>query len=212
MLISSRRLGLSRLIENCETSSVGGEEVLVSIDGMDYHFQRAGHFSETYMVFGGGDSTRTVDEISIFGIGLEKARAIHAKYPDFYKCKSPGAAEAQRAVLHLQIIPTNSEVSQLLKDAVKQHERNLGNDGDRIFVRLEGNVLKLSSAIIAEVNGDVTDQLPSQMRGDYYLVDSVEVIEAKIQLKIVGSNTGKAPGIIQLSNGQEPGVESDGDT
>ena len=76
-------------------------------------------------------------------------------------------------------------MSQLLKDAVRQHERNLGNDGDRIFVRLEGDVLKLSSAIIVGVDGgDVTDQLPSQMRRDYYLVDSVEVIEAKIQLGI----------------------------
>ncbi len=41
--------------------AIGDEEVLVSIDGMDYHFQRAGHFSETYMVFGGGDSTRAID-------------------------------------------------------------------------------------------------------------------------------------------------------
>ncbi len=122
------------------------------------------------------------------------------------------AAVAQRAVLHLQIIPTDSEVSQILKNAVKQHERNLGNDGDRIFVRLEGDILKLSSAIIAEVNGDVTDQLPSQMREDHYLVDSAEVIEAKIQLEIVGSNIGKAQSIIQLSNGQKPGVGSDGGT
>ena len=66
---------------------------------------------------------------------------------------------------------------------ISQHRRNLANDGDRIFVRLGGDVLKLSSAIIVGVDGgDVTNQLHSQLREDHYLVDSVEVIDAKIQL------------------------------
>jgi len=38
--------------------AVGGEEVVVSIKQLDYHFDRTGH-SDTYMVFGGGGSNRT---------------------------------------------------------------------------------------------------------------------------------------------------------
>ena len=168
-----------------DETAVGVEEVVVSRKGLDYHFRRAGDFSDTYMVFGGGDLTRagTVNEIWIGGIDLDKARAIHEKYPDFHRCKSPGAALAQNALLDLDIIPADSKVLESLKDAVSQHERNFANDGDRIFVKLSGEVLKLTRAVIREVDGDVTDQLPSQMRHDYYLVDSAEIIEAKILLK-----------------------------
>ena len=101
-------------------------------------------------------------------------------YPDFHKCKSPGAAVAQNALLRLYIIPADSEVLNILKNAVSQHEKNFKNKGDRIFVKLEGEVLRMTKAIIRKVNGDVTDQVPSQMRRDRYLVKSVEIVEAKI--------------------------------
>ena len=158
---------------------VGDGEVVVSLKQLDVHFQRAGTFSETYMVFGGSDLTQadTINKIWISGIDLDEAIAIHERYPD--KCKSSGAALAQNALLDLDIIPADSEVLKSLRNAVSLHERNFANDGDRIFVKLGGEVLKMTRAIIREVDGDVTDQLPSQMRHDYYLVKSAEIIEAK---------------------------------
>jgi hypothetical protein len=137
------------------------------------------------MIFGAGDSGRadTISQIWISGIKLDKAISIYRRYPDFYKCKSPGAAVAQNALLSLDIIPADSEVLNILKNAVSQFEKNLKNHGDRIFVKLEGEVLRMTKAIIRKVNGDVTDQLPSQMRQDRYLVNSVEIVEAKIVFK-----------------------------
>ena len=165
--------------------SIRGEEVIVSLRQMDIHFERAGDFSDSYMVFGAGDSGRadTISQIFISGIELYQAISIYEMYPDFYKCKSPGAAVAQNALLSLHIIPADSEVLNILKNAVSQFEKNLKNHGDRIFVKLEGEVLKMTKAIIRKVNGDVTGQLPSQMRRDRYLVKSAEIIEAKIMFE-----------------------------
>ncbi len=162
--------------------SIRGEEVIVSLRQIDVHFKRGRNFSDTYMVFGAHDSGRadTISQISISGIKLYKAISIYKRYPDFHKCKSPGAAVAQNAMLSLYIIPADSEVLNILKNAVSQHEKNFKNKGDRIFVKLEGEVLKMTKAIIRKVNGDVTDQLHSQMRRDRYLVNSVEIVEAKI--------------------------------
>ena len=162
--------------------SIRGEEVIVSLRQIDVHFKRGRDFSGTYMVFGGSDSGRadTISRIWISGIKLNKAISIYKRYPDFYKCKSPGAAVAKNALLSLHIIPADSEVLNILKNAISQFEKNFKNKGDRIFVKLEGEVLKMTKAIIRKVNGDVTDQLPSQMRRDRYLVKSVEIVEAKI--------------------------------
>ena len=165
--------------------SIRGEEVIVSLRQIDVHFKRGRNFSDTYMVFGAGDSGRadTISQIFISGIELYQAISIYEMYPDFYKCKSPGAAVAQNALLSLHIIPADSEVLNILKNAVSQFEKNLKNHGDRIFVKLEGEVLKMTKAIIRKVNGDVTGQLPSQMRRDRYLVKSAEIIEAKIMFE-----------------------------
>jgi len=160
------------------------EEVVVSLKKIDYHFKRARNFADTYMVFGGGVSQADViGKVSISGIDLEKAMSFYEKYPDFYRCNSPGAGPAQRAVIHLDIIPADSNVQKTLKNALSQFEKNLGNNGDRIFVKLEGEVLKMTSAIVREDGYDIKDRLPSQMRHDYYLVKSAEIAEAKVLLK-----------------------------
>ncbi len=191
-------VGLVLLIAGCSqpiqsSPSVSDEEYAVSLKreviaptkGLDYHFDRTGDFSETYMLFGATDFSRSdlPFEISLSGIKLDKAMSIYERYPDFYKCKSPGAAVAQKALLSLHIIPEDPEVLDILRNAVSQFEKNLRNDGDRIFVELEGEVLKNTSVIMRKVNGDVTDQIPSNMRRGYYLVKSAKIIEAKIVLK-----------------------------
>jgi len=167
---------------NQSTQSISGEEVIVSLTKMDVHFKRAGEFSDTYMVFGGGyfSQTDVIHKISISGIPIDKAISIYERYPDFDKCKSPGAALAQNALLHLNIIPVDSEVLNMLKNVISQHEKNLKSDGDRIFVKLEGEALVMTSVIMRKFNKDVMDQLPSQMRRGYYLVKSAEIVETMI--------------------------------
>ena len=119
------------LISGCSQSSQSGqsisdEEVIVSTKKMDVHFERVGDFSDTYMVFGGGDFSQTdiINKISISGIAMDKAISIYERYPDFHECKSPGAALAQNALLDLHIIPVDSEVLNILKNVISQHEKN----------------------------------------------------------------------------------------
>ena len=164
------------------TQSTSGEEVIVSLKNFDIHFERSGDFSETYMVFGGSDLSQEdmIEKISIYGIPMDKAISIYERYPDFHKCKSPGAAVAQNALVDLHIIPADSGVLNILKNMISQYEKNLKNDGNRVSVKLEGEVLKMTRGIMRKVNGDVTDQLPPQMRQDCYWVKSAEIIETKI--------------------------------
>ncbi len=178
------------LISGCSQSNqssqsgqpISNGEFIVSTKDMDVHFERVGDFSESYMVFGGWDSSQTdmINRISISGIPKDKAISIYKWFPDFHECKSPGAVFAKKAVLSLYIIPVDSEVLYMLNDVISQHEKSLKNGGDRIFVKLEGEELKMTSAIMRKWNTDVMDQLPFQMKGDYYLVKSAEIIEARI--------------------------------
>ena len=168
-----------------EPALTGDEEVVVSLKKIDYHFKRARDFADTYMVFGGGDfsSSDVIGKIAISGIDLDKAVSIYERYPDFYRCNSPGAAPAQRAVTHLDIVPADPDVQKTLKNALSLFEKNLRSNGDRIFVKLEGEILKMTSAIVRDDGYDIKDRLPSQMRHDYYLVKSAEIGEAKLVLE-----------------------------
>lgn len=175
------------LISGCSQSSqpgpsIRGEQVIVATSTTDVHFQRVAYFSGTYMIFGGGDFSHAdlIARLSISGIPLDKAISIYERYPDFYRCKSPGAALAQNSLIDLDIIPADPEVADIVKDAISQFETRFKNDGDRIFVRLEGEALEMTSAIVREWNEDVMDQYPAQMRDGYYLVTSAEVIEARV--------------------------------
>lgn len=172
------------LIAGCSQSapSISGEEVIVPLTKMDVHFKRAGEFSDTYMVFGGGyfNQTDVINKITICGIPIDKAISIYERYPDFDKCESPGAALAQNALIDLNIITVDSEVLNILKNVISQHEKTLERGGDRIFVKLEGETLEMTSVIMRKYNRNVMDQFPSQMRHGYYLVRSAEIVEATI--------------------------------
>ena len=174
------------LISGCSQSSqssqsLSEEEVIVSTKNNDVYFERVEGFTDTYMVFGGSDNSQTdlIHKIWISGIPMDKAISIYERYPDFHECKSPGAALAQNALLDFRIIPADSEALNILKNAISQYERNFSNDGDRIFVKLEGEALKMTSIINRKWNADVMDQFPAQMKHGYYLVKSAEIIEAR---------------------------------
>lgn len=180
-------LSIVLLMAGCSQSnksapSVSDEEVIVPLTKMDVHFKRAGEFSDTYMVFGGGYFTHPdmIQKITICGIPLDKAISIYEKYPDFDRCESPGAAVAQDALLDLNIITVDSEVLKILRDALSQHEHNIRKGGDRIFIKLEGESLVMTSVIMRSMQKDVMDQFPPKTRQGYYLVKSAGIVEGLI--------------------------------
>lgn len=121
--------------------------------------------------------------ISLAELPIRAARSIYASYPDFHLCKSPGAPLAQSSVVDLDIVPAGSGVLKKLRKVLAQHKASIHQGGDRVCVKLEGEVLKLTSAIVREMNENIIDRLPPQVHHEYFFVESAELIDAKEALE-----------------------------
>jgi hypothetical protein len=156
------------------------DKVVVATEHMDVHFTQLEPFGETYMVFGGLHITQknAIGKVTLAALSMEDARPIYAEHPDFNRCTSPGAAQAKKAVRHMNIVPADSDVLDVLKEALAEHARSLKRGGDSVCVRLEGEKLEMTAAIIREAKMDIKDELPTQVRRDYYLVESVDIVDA----------------------------------
>ena len=141
------------------------DEVIVKAGKLDVHFSRLRPFKNTYIIFGGLELTHSdaFSRISLAGLPIRAARSIYASYPDFHLCKSPGAPLAQSSVVDLDIVPAGSGVLKKLRKTLAQHKASIHQGGDRVCVKLEGEVLKLTSAIVREMDENIIDQLPPQI-------------------------------------------------
>ena len=162
------------LLVNCSQSgpTVTADEVIVKTDKMDVHFSRVEPFAKTYIIFSGIEINQSgaFSKVALSGLDIYTARSIYSRYPDFHMCKSPGAPLAQRAVRDLDIVQTNSKVLKNLRKTLDKHRASIQQDGERVCVKLEGEVLKLTSAIVRELNQDITNQLPPQVHHDYFFL------------------------------------------
>jgi len=155
-------------------------ELYVEAGDTDVYFELLEPFSETYMVFGFQhmDHKNSFNNFSLFGIPLEEVQPIYDEHSDFYRCKSPGAARAQKLIRSMNIISADSSVMDALHEAVSAHENSFGRDGDRVAVILEGVKLEMTAAIVRDADEDMLERLPKGSRENYFLVESVEIIDA----------------------------------
>jgi hypothetical protein len=172
------------LFVNCGGESgptITDNEVIVKTGSLDVHFLRVKPFAETYLIFGGGElkQSEAVTKVSLAGLEINTARSIHSRYPDFYACKSPGAPLAQRAICQLDIVPADSKVLDALRKTLADHEASIHQKGKRTCVCLTGEVLKVKSAIFRQNEQDVTNDFFPEKHHDYYLVKSVEMVDAQ---------------------------------
>ena len=183
MLVLSVFVGMS-LTAGCQKSgaTIAGKEVVVATDRMDVHFACVQAFAETYMIFGGWETNQkgAISKVGISGLSMDDARPIYAMYPDFHLCKSAGAPLAQKAIRQLDIVPANSKALRELKTTLAGYKAK--QRGEQVCVKLEGKVLKLTSAIVRGANEDILDRLPPQMRHEYYLVESAEIVDTQTAL------------------------------
>jgi hypothetical protein len=176
------------MLVNCgkETTRIDedGELALETAD-FDVYFELLDSFSETYMVFGGGQMQHknSFSEINLSTISMEDVRPIYEDYPDFHKCSSPGAAIAKDAVGQMNIVPADSSVLNSLEDVLSEHEASFKEGGDRVCVKLEGKMLEMTSVIVRKVDEDIIDQLPKQAREDYFWVESAEIVDTQEALE-----------------------------
>ena len=173
-------VAIMSLLVSCSQSgsgpSVTTDEIIVRTANMDVHFARGKPFASTYMIFGGIETNQSdaISKVTLSGLNIRTARSISARYPDFHLCKSPGAPLAQKAIRQLDIVPANSEVTKILRKTLSEHQT-----GTRVCVGLEGEVLKLTSAIVRGVNEDITNKLPPQVHHEYFFVESAQIIDSR---------------------------------
>ena len=158
--------------------TITDNEVLVATKDIDARFSRISTISDTYMIFGGttGDHHNALTRITIAGLGLDDAKRIHKRHPDFYRCASPGARSAQRAIVQLDMVVEKSDVLDGLRRSLAEFKANLQNGGDRACVRVQGDQLKLEEAIVRENGEDMAPQIPKQ---NYIFIRSMETVVAK---------------------------------
>lgn len=156
------------------------EKDAVTVDVGDYvvKFSAAGEFRETYMLFGGAyhKDKKLINPIWLSGLKIADAKNIYARYPDFYRCKSPGAALAQPMVRDLDLIPANIQILDELKESIEEFEENFARDGDRVCVSLSGKNLDMRSAEVPGQNIDIKNYLQSRT---YRLINSSQRINCK---------------------------------
>ncbi len=152
----------------------------VTVDVVDYvaNFWVSGEFQDTYMLFGGSYSgnIRLINPVSLSGIEIVDAKEIYARYPDFHRCKSPGASLAIPKVEYLRLIPADKQALDELKLTIKEYKKNFRNHKDRVCVSLTGKTLDMQSAEVPGINIDIKDQLPRQT---FHLINSSKRINCK---------------------------------
>jgi len=130
-----------------EHITIEGDSVTVDAGDYDLKFEALREYQKTYMLFGGSYSKdkSSINPIKLAGLGIVDAKNIYARYPDFHRCESPGAALAQPKVKSLNLIPADKQALYELRKSLKDHKDNLGQDGDRVCVSLVGKTLRMKS-------------------------------------------------------------------
>jgi len=161
-----------------EHITIEGDSVTVDAGDYDVRFEALREYQKTYMLFGGGYSKdkSSINPITLFGLGIVDAKNIYARYPDFYRCDSPGAALAQPKVKWLNLIPADKQALNELRESIKEFEDNLGQDGDRVCVSLVGKTLLMKSAKVPIMQMDKNGKLHPPT---YHLIRSSKRINCR---------------------------------
>ncbi len=161
-----------------EHITIEGNSVAVDAGDYDVKFEGLREYQRTYMLFGGSYSkdNGSINPITLFGLGIVDAKNIYARYPDFHRCDSPGAALAQPKVKWLNLIPADKQVLNELRKSIKEFEDNLGQNGDRVCVSLVGKTLLMKSAKVPIMQMDKTGKLHPPT---YHLIRSSKRINCR---------------------------------
>lgn len=165
--------------------SVEGREIVIQTDDLEVRFDRRGAASETYMLFGGTDAElhNSISNVFVSGLAIRHASFIAQRYPKFYMCSSPGAAQAKQFVEDMALIAADGSTRSTLKRAVALHEDSLAKGGDRTCLRFRGEQISLRSAKHREGGFDLTPQFAKGYRQtDFYFVNDAEIADCKALL------------------------------
>jgi hypothetical protein len=165
--------------------SIQGQELVIQTDDLEVRFHRYGAAADTYMLFGGmdGEMKNGISNVFVSGLAIRHASFISERYPKFYMCSSPGAAQAKQLIEDMALVAANGSIRKTLKKAVALHDKAVASGGERTCLRFRGERISLRSAKHREGGFDLTPQLAKgYRRTDFYFVSDAEISACKALL------------------------------
>ena len=165
---------------------IDGSHVVVDTGQLEVRFTRAGSLSDSFMVFGGNAErhANSFTDATLATLAMRHAQLIHQSYPDFHRCKSPGAAQAQRLTETSNFVGANRGARRALVKAVGLHDERVGQGGERTCVSVNGEQLRFDSVRAKQDGSDLTQQLGRAFAGaSFYLAESVEIPDCQTLLR-----------------------------
>ena len=163
-----------------------GRTVRLDTQDLEVRFFRLAPLSDSFMLFG-GNATQVRNSFThaiVAALGIEQARLISARYPDFHMCKSPGAANAQRLIQTLSFVGASSGTRRTLAKAVDVHMERVRNGGARTCLTISGAELALDSIRLKEDAADLTDQVRGKLDGTrLVLAESAKIVDCEPLLR-----------------------------
>ncbi len=181
---------VSRLEVASQRVEVDASRVVVRTEDFETTFRKVGPMSGSFMVFGGNnDQHRNLaTHALVAGLPMQHARSIHASYPDFHRCASPGAAQAKRYIEDLSLIASTRAARDTLVDVVDLHAERIRSGGDRTCMTLAGERLMLESIRLRQDGQDLTQDVTPELgqafsRSHVYLAEQVAIPDCATLLR-----------------------------
>jgi hypothetical protein len=165
---------------------VDGRQLVIETSDLEVRFSRTGDLSESFMIFGGNNDQlkNSMTHVTLAGLPMAHARTIHQSYPDFHRCKSPGAPQAQGLTETMSLIGADRGAQSALIDVVNLHKKRVGDGDERTCVTLTGAQLELDSVRLRHDGTDITREVrPALRRTRFYVADEVEILDCQLLLR-----------------------------
>lgn len=165
---------------------VDGRQLVIETSDLELRFSRTGDLSESFMVFGGDNDQRknSMTHVTLSGLAMPHVKTIHESYPDFHRCNSPGAPQAQRLTETMSLIGADQGAQGALVDVVSLYKKRVRGDGEQTCVTLTGAQLDLDSVRLRHDGTDITREVrPALRHTRFYVVDEVEIPDCQLLLR-----------------------------
>jgi hypothetical protein len=165
-------------------AQVDDQHVALETADFNVRFFRLEPFSDSFMIFGGSDAQprNMMSHVTLSGLPVRHARSIAQSYPDFHRCKSPGARQAQQLTKTMNFVAADRQIQKTLSEALKLFNDRLTPDGERTCVTVSGERLKLATVHLKQNGMDVTSDVAPAFKMEAYLASDAEVADCKTLL------------------------------
>lgn len=167
---------------------IEGREVVLNADQLEARFSMVGTLDESYMLFGGDTQQRpnSITHATLAGLATHQARFIAERYPDFHRCSSPGAKQAQAFTQPMSFVAADRAALDTLSEALALFEERLREDGDRTCIHVKGAPLSLDSVRVDTegVSEDISHEVLPKFAGvNFVLAETVEIEDCRTLLR-----------------------------